>query len=182
MSCGMPASGMADARRHGVHRDHVLQGTSRKASAIRARLPAMGRFKFGPSRSFAAAEPKEANSQYNPRAREFLHHLLCRLRSPSRAMARRASRPVRFIKLIDQGPFTAQKCTRLRINRRDQLLPEDFEATSRNRSAPRRSSSSRLWQRNKKDIDFSNPFPNLLKLPARPKRWMVGTRPIRNRP
>ncbi len=143
---------------------------------IRADFLQMGVFKFAAEPFIRNSMSKEAKSQYNLVLDDFFTN--CYVGSISRSRkGRKNMTPDDIIKLIDEGPFTAQQA--LKVGLIDEInYFEDFEETIKKSLGAKEIKIVKDYGQNKsKDLDLSNPF-NLLKLLSPPKA-SVGNRPNR---
>ncbi len=134
---------------------------------IRADFLQMGIFKFAAEPFIRNNMSKEAKSQYNLVLDDFFANCYVGAIARSRK-GKKNMTPDAIIKMIDQGPFTAQKALKLGLIDEINYL-EDFEnSIKKSLGAKEIKIVKDYGSDRKKDIDLSNPF-NLLKIFSTPK-------------
>jgi protease IV len=143
---------------------------------IRADFLQMGVFKFAAEPFIRNSMSKEAKAQYNLVLDDFFAN--CYVGSIARSRkGKKNMTPDGIMKLIDEGPFTAQNALKLGLIDEINYF-EDFEETMKKSLGVNEIKIVKNYGQEKaKDLDLSNPF-NLLKLLSPPKA-SVGTRPNR---
>jgi protease IV len=134
---------------------------------IRADFLQMGVFKFAAEPFIRNNMSKEARSQYNLVLDDFFTN--CYIGSIARSRkGKKNMTPDALIKLIDEGPFTAQKA--LKVGLIDEIVYyDDIEGIIKKSLGAKEIKIVKDYGSDKKkDIDLSNPF-NLLKIFSTPK-------------
>lgn len=134
---------------------------------IRADFLQMGVFKFAAEPFIRNSMSKEAKAQYNLVLDDFFANCyvgsIARSRKGKKNMA-----PADIIKMIDEGPFTAQKALKLGLIDEINYF-EDFEDSMKKSLGAKEIKIVKDYgSEKKKDLDLSNPFA-LLKLLSPPK-------------
>jgi protease-4 len=134
---------------------------------IRADFLQMGIFKFAAEPFIRNSMSKEARSQYNLVLDDFFAN--CYVGSIARSRkGKKNMTPDAIIKLIDQGPFTAQKALKLGLIDEINYFEEFEETIKKSLGAQEIKVVKNYGSEKSKELDLSNPF-NLLKLLSPPK-------------
>jgi protease-4 len=143
---------------------------------IRADFLQMGIFKFAAEPFIRNSMSKEARSQYNLVLDDFFANCyvgsIARSRKGKKNMTADA-----IVKMIDEGPFTAQKALKLGLIDEINYFEEFEETIKKSLGAKEIKVVKNYGSEKSKELDLSNPF-NFLKLLSPPKA-SVGTKPNR---
>ncbi len=143
---------------------------------IRADFLQMGIFKFAAEPFIRNNMSKEARSQYNLVLDDFFAN--CYVGSIARSRkGKKNMTPEAIIKMIDQGPFTAQKALKLGLIDEINYFEEFEDTIKKSLNAKEIKIVKDYGSEKSKELDLSNPF-NLLKL-LNPPKASVGTKPNR---